>query len=187
MNNNLHFNWAELYHILKQESRKVYSQDEWDSHISVVFRNAVYILKRRAQYINGTEITLSLSIAHDLIEDYKEIGENCINGVFDYLLHGSSDTNLARKIFLNDLDYLTRRGGEFYFDYIDRIVSSRNRNILIVKLADLEANISRAKEDSSRLQKYVFAYREIFLALSKIELTEELEKMMEKFKSVTHK
>ncbi len=71
------------------------------------------------------------------------------------------------------LNYLTKRKGEYYPDYIDRIINSNNIHAMNVKLADLTHNIDikRIKNpsvnDYERVSKrYVPAYNKI---LSKLE------------------
>ena len=117
-------------------------------------------------------------------------------GVFDYnekivaLMHDViEDTNVSlldlKEIGYPDdvlemLDYLTKRKGEYYPNYIDRIISSENIHVLNIKLSDLKHNmdLNRIKNptmnDYERINKrYLPAYNKI---QTKLEELIELEK-----------
>jgi hypothetical protein len=117
---------------------------------------------------------LSLGIAHDLIEDYGVGGQKFICDSFKNF----NDSVVELMDFLDCCKTLTRKAGEQYFDYINRIISSGDSRALIVKLCDLEANISRATEDGSRLQKYLFAHEKIWSALKELERKERINKIL---------
>lgn len=105
-------------------------------------------------------------------------------GVFDYqekilaLMHDIlEDTSVTVKDLeefgyntdiLNMLLYLTKQKGEYYPDYIDRLISSNNIHVLNVKASDLRHNmdITRIKNptinDYERVNKrYLPAYNKI--------------------------
>lgn len=176
------FDWKKFYKILSENAKKVYSKEEWNKHILVVdsnIRSFCIFEEKYVIYINFYEI-LSLGIAHDLIEDYEEKGINCIGDAFHKLnieVHGNYGENFAQD-FYNEIDILTRKKEEQYFNYIDRILFSNDKKVLIVKLCDLEANISRATEDGSRLQKYFFAHEKIWHALKEIERKERIKNIL---------
>lgn len=118
-------------------------------------------------------------------------------GVSDYkekivaLLHDVvEDTNISYedlKEFGYDEDiilmltYLTKKKGEYYPDYIDRIISSNNISVLNVKLSDLKHNmdITRIKNpsvnDYERISKrYEPAYIKIKNKLEELEEKENV-------------
>lgn len=89
-------------------------------------------------YINVSDYQEKIvALLHDIVEDTD------IN--FDDL----RDFGYNEEI-INCLAYLTKKKGEYYPDYIDRIISSNNIHVLNVKLADLKHNmdITRIKNPS---------------------------------------
>ena len=96
-----------------------------------------------------------IALLHDVVEDtdvtYEDLKE------FGY----SED-------IIEALTYLTKKKGEYYPDYIERIINSDNKLALEVKLADLTHNIdiNRIKDpsvnDYERVTKrYIPAYNKI--------------------------
>lgn len=177
------FDWEKFYKILSENAKKVYSKEEWNNHILVVDKNIRSFCIFEEKYairINFYE-RLSLGIAHDLIEDYEDVGRDCIYDSFEK--SGLQKSILTYQdnldyVFIKTLEILTRQKNEWYFDYIDRILSSGDKKVLIVKLCDLEANIGRATEDGSRLQKYLFAHEKIWHALKEIERKEKIKTIL---------
>ena len=96
-----------------------------------------------------------IALLHDVVEDtdvtFKDLKE-----------FGYSDD------IIEALTYLTKQKGEYYPDYIERIINSDNKLALEVKLADLTHNIdiNRIKDpsvnDYERVTKrYIPAYNKI--------------------------
>jgi predicted metal-dependent HD superfamily phosphohydrolase len=82
-------------------------------------------------------------------------------------LHDSIEDGYATEDELRELHFpervienvliVSRRDGEQYFDYIDRVRNSGNEEAKAIKIADLRVNLARAKVDRfslvSRYQK----------------------------------
>jgi predicted metal-dependent HD superfamily phosphohydrolase len=82
-------------------------------------------------------------------------------------LHDSIEDGYATEDELRELHFpervienvliVSRRDGEQYFDYIDRVRNSGNVEAMAIKIADLRVNLARAKVDRfslvSRYQK----------------------------------
>ena len=105
--------------------------------------------------IDLDESTICAALLHDIVEDtnvgYDELKE-----------FGYSDE------LLEMLSFLTKKKGEYYPDYIDRLISSNNIHVLNIKLSDLRHNmdIGRIKNptmnDYERINKrYMPAYNKI--------------------------
>ena len=117
-------------------------------------------------------------------------------GVFDYqekilaLMHDIlEDTSVTVKDLeefgyntdiLNMLLYLTKQKGEYYPDYIDRLISSNNIHVLNVKASDLRHNmdITRIKNptinDYERVNKrYLPAYNTLDRVLEELRKEQE--------------
>ncbi len=103
-----------------------------------------------------------VALLHDIVEDtnisYSDLKE-----------FGYDDEIISM------LTYLTKKKGEYYPDYIDRIISSENIHVLNVKLSDLKHNmdITRIKNptinDYERISKrYEVAYTKIKNKLDEI-------------------
>jgi len=91
-------------------------------------------------------------VLHDVIEDTK------------YTLEDLRKAGYSQKI-LQSLDYLTRRDGEEYEEFIKRV--KRNPLARKVKIADIEDNLDLArikkpkKRDFKRIEKYRLALSEL--------------------------
>lgn len=72
-----------------------------------------------------------LAWLHDSLEDHPE----CT----DYILNKFSQ-------YKNTLSLLTRKNGETYSDYIQRIADSENREAILVKVADISVNKETAPD-----------------------------------------
>ena len=104
-----------------------------------------------------------IALLHDIVEDtnitYNDLEE------FGY-----------DKKIINSLKHLTKKKGEYYPDYIDRIINSNDIHALNVKLADLKHNmdITRIKNptinDYERISKrYEPAYIKVKNKLDELE------------------
>ncbi len=103
-----------------------------------------------------------VALIHDVVEDTKV--------TFDDL----------RKLGYSDeiiipLTYLTKKKGEYYPDYIERIISSKDIHVYNVKLSDLKHNIdsNRIKnpsvDDYDRITKrYMPAYEKLMNAVNNL-------------------
>ena len=108
-----------------------------------------------------------VALLHDVLEDTKVSIDDLKEFGYD------SDILLI-------LSYLTKKKGEYYPDYIDRIISSNNIHVLNIKLSDLKHNmdIKRIKNpsvnDYERVNKrYLPAYNKILEKLSELTKGEE--------------
>ena len=104
-----------------------------------------------------------IALLHDVVED-TDIS-------FDDLKEFGYDDEIIKC-----LEYLTKKKGEYYPDYIDRIISSEDVHTLNVKLSDLKHNmdITRIKNpnvnDYERISKrYEPAYTKIKNKLDEME------------------
>lgn len=93
-----------------------------------------------------------VALLHDVVEDTE------------YTLEDLRKTGYSRKI-LQSLDYLTKRDGEEYDQFINRV--KRNPMARKVKIADIEDNLDLArikkpkKRDFMRIEKYRRALSEL--------------------------
>jgi len=84
-------------------------------------------------------------LLHDIVEDNEEISFHDIQDIFG--------DKMAGVIYL-----LTRPNDLTYFQYIDRLIKSGNKDAMAVKLADLNHNLSRpGKIPDSLRERYVKA------------------------------
>ena len=104
-----------------------------------------------------------IALLHDIVED--------TNITFDDLKEFGYNDNIIKS-----LTYLTKKKGEYYPDYIERIISSNDIQTLNVKLSDLKHNmdITRIKNpninDYERISKrYEPAYIKIKNKLDEME------------------
>jgi (p)ppGpp synthase/HD superfamily hydrolase len=99
---------------------------------------------------NKNEEIIMVALLHDLLEDCPDWNKEVLGCFFI-------------KSVVNAVDAITKRKGEKYEDYINRVQA--NRYATIVKIADLQdnMNITRLKEitdkDVIRLKKYLSAYQ----------------------------
>ncbi len=99
----------------------------------------------------------AVSLGHDYIEDIGTVSD---------LFHLVTDSELQElgaekvSIIMSAIKMLSRNENENYFDFINRIANSKNMLAKLVKLADLNDNMSDSKE-GSRKDKYRFAYEKI--------------------------
>lgn len=125
--------------ILNYISSKAVNKDE-TTHAWRVAENAT-------EYSSDDRIYI-VALLHDVVEDGYTTFEN---------LQKMYDLDAEQ---MDALDAITRRNGERYFDYIQRV--KQNRIAKIVKLADLQDNISRCAKDLPNrwglLRRYAKAY-----------------------------
>ena len=114
---------------------------------------APYILHPlRVMFRMKTKDERIAAVLHDVIEDTK------------YTLEDLRKAGYSEKI-LRSLDYLTRRDGEEYVEFIRR--AKRNPLARKVKIADIEDNLDLArikkpkKSDFERIEKYRLALSEL--------------------------
>lgn len=81
---------------------------------------------------------------------------------------------------LEMLDYLTKRKGEYYPDYIDRIISSENIHVLNIKLSDLRHNMDLKRIKNPTMNDYERINKRYLPAYNKIQA--KLEELLEKNK-----
>lgn len=99
---------------------------------------------------NKNEEIRTVALLHDLLEDCPDWNKEVLKCFF-------------WNSVVNAVDAITKRKGEKYEDYINRVQA--NRYATVVKIADLQdnMNITRLKEitekDVARLKKYLGAYQ----------------------------
>ena len=127
----------------------------------------------------------------DVINPNKRLRSLCLNDYTAYwfsavaLLHDTvEDTwvteDLLRKLFddniANSVMVLTRRDGESYDDYIERIANSGDTIAIVVKIADLNDNMNLGRlddvteKDIERTKKYARAKKRLRGVLEEIAL-----------------
>jgi (p)ppGpp synthase/HD superfamily hydrolase len=94
----------------------------------------------------------AVSVLHDTIEDTM-ITKQDIERAFN--------NHIAQAV-----EDLSRRHGETYFDFIMRIADSREPLTTIVKMADLQHNMSDLQEGSMK-DKYRFAYNVLLKTITR--------------------
>lgn len=120
-----------------------------DVHWEPYFMHCIRVMQRVAlQYPDDEELQI-IALAHDLVEDTDVtcgtlVRMWCSTRVVDWVAA------------------VTRQEAEAYDDFIDRIL--RNRDAIIVKLADIEDNLDvrrikwNTPKDNERTIKYINAY-----------------------------
>ena len=111
----------------------------------------LYHIQRVEQRLaNKSEEIRTVALLHDLLEDCPDWNKEVLKCFF-------------WNSVVNAVDAITKRKGEKYEDYINRVQA--NRYATVVKIADLQdnMNITRLKEitekDVIRLKKYLSAYQ----------------------------
>ena len=105
-----------------------------------------------------------VALLHDVVEDAKIDNEQMLSELRAW--HGFLFD------IVDDVNVLSRRDGELYIDYINRIIDSKSKRALSVKLADLNDNLNTerlkllSEKDRYRLiNKYLTARNKITAAL----------------------
>ena len=111
-----------------------------------------------------------VALLHDVVEDTEV--------TFEDLKELGYDDEI---IFI--LSYLTKKKGEYYPDYIDRLISSENIHVLNIKLSDLKHNMDITRitnpsvNDYERVNKrYAPAYLKVESKLNELLNKKEKEK-----------
>ena len=106
-----------------------------------------------------------IALLHDVVEDtdvtFKDLKE-----------FGYSDD------IIEALTYLTKQKGEYYPDYIERIIDSNNIQALNVKLADLKHNVDINRIENPTINDYERINKRYIPAINKIQ--NKLEQIKEK-------
>ena len=106
-----------------------------------------------------------VALLHDIIEDTDITYEDLLN--FGY-----------PNDYIETLKILTKNKGEYYPDYIERIIKSENVQALSIKLADLKHNMDISRIEKPTINDYVRINERYLPAYSKI--SEKLEELMKK-------
>lgn len=114
----------------KEFAIKLHKNDTWGQ---APYSKHLELVANKVKFIGTQEDNLSrltdLSWLHDSLEDHPECEQQITSKYNEYM---------------NTLSLLTRKNGETYSDYIQRIADSENREAIIVKIADLSVNIETA-------------------------------------------
>ena len=113
-----------------------------------------HLLKVYANVDNYDEIIIAL--LHDVVED-SEV-------TFDDLKVYGYPENI-----LEALRVLTKKKGEYYPDYIERIIDSNNIQALNVKLADLKHNVDINRIENPTINDYERINKRYIPAINKIQ------------------
>ena len=137
------------------------AKDKYDDY---TYDHAIKVSKYAIDFTMSTNMAITLfedscliealGIAHDLIED-TDLTYDDIKSCFPDKI-----PVMAKKIFIDSLEILTRRKDESYEDYIDRVHINRVTYpySYIVKIADMKDHLCRKETLTDRLKnKYVNA------------------------------
>lgn len=91
-----------------------------------------------AQHVEKSQ--QDLAYLHDTMEDHPTLR---------YLLEMVAQPELIAQI-----DMISRKSDETYFEYIDRIKNSKDEDVIAVKLADLQCNLHDLPESDSLFKRY---------------------------------
>lgn len=131
---------------------------------------------------SGIPYIVHLMKVYEGVSDYQE---KIISLMHDIL----EDTNITvkeleemgyTKEILDTLIILTKEKGEYYPDYIDRIINSNNIHALNVKLSDLKHNMDITRIKNPTVNDYERVSKRYLPAYNKIQL--KLESMLNKTK-----
>jgi (p)ppGpp synthase/HD superfamily hydrolase len=127
----------------------------WDAHQHATDKGGnpyiLHSLRVMRTVCGGVHTTLKqriLGLLHDLLEDT------------DWTVEDLAERGFPADI-LNSLEALTRKPGENYMDFIERV--GRDEDAILVKLADLRDNMDLSRipcptqEDRNRVKKYLKA------------------------------
>jgi guanosine-3',5'-bis(diphosphate) 3'-pyrophosphohydrolase len=95
---------------------------------------------------------LIAALLHDTIEDNEMITPATIQDKFG-----------ARVSLM--VDVLTRYDGMKYHDYINNIIDTQDYNIILIKLMDLEHNLSTLKPNTDKKKKRFKKYQQVYSRL----------------------
>ena len=112
-----------------------------------------------------TETECIVALLHDVVEDTDITYEDLLD--FGY-----------PNDYIETLKILTKNKGEYYPDYIERIIKSENVQALSIKLADLKHNMDISRIEKPTINDYVRINERYLPAYSKI--SEKLEELMKK-------
>ena len=108
-----------------------------------VYRHSLRVCKLIDYYVSENNSDYStiqdVALLHDILED-------------TYTTEDELSDSIVREAVL----LLTRKDGEIYFDYINRIVISNNRIAFVVKIADLSDHLLQSKTLSPSLTSILF-------------------------------
>lgn len=93
------------------------------------FHNHILEVVRNVATKTENVETVIIAFLHDIVEDT------------DVTLEDLKEAGFSEFV-LNGVDTLTKRKGETYYNYISRVIASRNPEYKRVKLADLEVNLA---------------------------------------------
>jgi (p)ppGpp synthase/HD superfamily hydrolase len=131
------YNFAKEKH--KGQKRRS-GEDYFEAHIEKV----VHLLKKHPN--DKFDIIISAAYLHDVVED-TDVTLDELREQFD-------------KSVCDVVEILTKRENESYFNFIMRIKDSEIKEAILVKLADINQNMSDANEKDkkgSQYAKYQFA------------------------------
>lgn len=131
-------------------------RDYFEAHIQVVVDNLLREVKNDPNLETDETVDKILSVAylHDVLED-TDATMNDLLAVFP-------------KDVCEAVEILTKKKGEMYYDFVNRIIASKNLIAKTVKISDLAANMQDAtpkEKKGSRYAKYQFAGEKITLSI----------------------
>ena len=105
-----------------------------------------------------------VALMHDIVED-TDIG-------YDDLKEFGYDDSVIEM-----LSFLTKKKGEYYPDYIDRLISSNDIHVLNIKLSDLKHNMDLKRIKNPNMNDYERINKRYLPAYNKIQ--SKLEELIE--------
>jgi len=118
----------------------------------LLFKSLELVLRLFSDKVDksGIPYIVHLTTVYKGVDDYQEKIVALLHDVVedtDVSFDDLKEFGYSDEIILM-LSYLTKQKGEYYPDYIERIISSENIHVLNVKLADLKHNM-----DINRIEK----------------------------------
>lgn len=126
------------------------------------FLHCLAVMNNARKFGVTSEVSLALAICHDVKEDHPEMVQHL-------LMHAKAFGVLEE--FESGLDLLTRREGERYEDFIQRLIDAHRIDLIRIKKGDLQHNscITRLKGVRPSDLERVQTYHNSWVALEKAE------------------
>lgn len=168
--------------------KKYFSEEEYDNlknNQDLLFKTLELILKLFNGKVDksGIPYVVHLMKVYEGVSDYNEKIVALMHDVLedtDVTFEDLKDFGYSEEI-LDMLSYLTKNKGEYYPDYIDRLISSNNIHVLNIKLSDLRHNMDISRIKNPSMNDYERINKRYLPAYNKIQM--KLEELLEKTKT----
>lgn len=137
--------------------------------------SSTYIICKKDNKYDDVNHTFSIDTAgyilaallHDLMEECKDVDKNYIK----YHIESNDDIESAHRIAFicaKSVDILTRRKDETYNEYIDRVLSIGDKEVIRIKICDIIDHLSRFESlKPSLVKRYIKALETITTSMTK--------------------